>query len=172
MFGRLFTVASLLSLVLCGAVIVPWVRSASTNDCLSWVNEAGTLNWWIECSRGVFFACLDRYRSRELNDPGWRFEAGRDVRNFSIFFALADRTWRFGSFGIASDRSQTHSRRICTVPCWAVTVALGIAPISRLLLHLRTHARRRGRCRSCGYDLRATPDRCPECGAVSERSQS
>jgi uncharacterized OB-fold protein len=50
-------------------------------------------------------------------------------------------------------------------------LALLILPMSRILSILRALRRNRldgGLCLTCGYDLRATPDRCPECGTLIE----
>lgn len=57
---------------------------------------------------------------------------------------------------------------------WAFGLSIAYVPIAlcvRLLLRWiklddRSMRHDRGECEQCGYDLRATPDRCPECGAV------
>lgn len=58
------------------------------------------------------------------------------------------------------------------VRSWSVVVALAIpsaiqiASASRLAIQ-RRRRKRNGHCLKCGYDLRATPGRCPECGAIT-----
>jgi hypothetical protein len=62
--------------------------------------------------------------------------------------------------------------RSIALPYWAIAVAFCILPGIVLLRFIRhTHRSRVGRCPSCGYDLRATPDRCPECGTIRPKKE-
>jgi hypothetical protein len=52
-----------------------------------------------------------------------------------------------------------------TVPLWPVVLLLPMPLAVKMLSLARRSARaRNGSCAICGYDLRATPSRCPECG--------
>jgi hypothetical protein len=53
------------------------------------------------------------------------------------------------------------------VPYWPIVAITGWWPALRFLAWLRRSRRMRSHlCPVCGYDLRASPERCPECGAV------
>jgi hypothetical protein len=60
------------------------------------------------------------------------------------------------------------SRKILVVPLWVVLLVVG-APLGRRCLgvFVKFRRKREGCCATCGYDMRASGNRCPECGAVS-----
>ncbi len=69
------------------------------------------------------------------------------------------RRWQFLWVG------QLGSGKVC-VPAWLIVVplfALAVAPSVSSFVRRRVRSRA-GLCPKCGYDLRASPERCPECG--------
>jgi hypothetical protein len=59
-------------------------------------------------------------------------------------------------------------------PAWFLLLTTAILPASRYSSLRRQRRAQRllqsGRCPTCGYDLRATPDRCPECGTIPPKA--
>ena len=59
------------------------------------------------------------------------------------------------------------------IPWWYALVLTAVLPVLWFSDRLRHRRRTRvGACPTCGYDLRATPDRCPECGAIAGNRDS
>jgi hypothetical protein len=113
----LLNAATLLSLIMCSAAVVLWVRGGPQ---------------------------LDRWLLSFVEDGGKGAESAAHV--YSALFLLL-------------------------VPRWLMVAATGLLPVLWLTsVYLnRLECRRRatiaaGRCPACGYDCRATPERCPECG--------
>lgn len=62
---------------------------------------------------------------------------------------------------------------VILIPYWSASL-ITVLPAAIVLCTgaFRSHRRRMGStglCRICGYDLRATPERCPECGTIPSR---
>ena len=64
--------------------------------------------------------------------------------------------------------------RFLIVPYWPIILVMSSVSlifVSREVTDARSRRRAmRGLCRACGYDLRASEHRCPECGAVKEET--
>jgi hypothetical protein len=60
-----------------------------------------------------------------------------------------------------------HVWHLC-VPAWLLVAMTLMLPAVWMIDHRKRRRRViENHCEKCGYDLRATPDRCPECGSVS-----
>ena len=85
-------------------------------------------------------------------------------------FRSAD-SWAFDIAQCEIIRDQWHDRLDVTVgsmPYWPLLVPFLVLPLVQCRARWRRARRRRtGQCVACGYDIRATPQRCPECGLTT-----
>jgi len=72
-------------------------------------------------------------------------------------------------FPVSGDGSFSMTK--LTTPYWLIAILLATPSLISMRRKWKTHRRRaKGLCLVClvcGYDLRATPNRCPECGAIT-----
>jgi hypothetical protein len=59
------------------------------------------------------------------------------------------------------DRTVTYE---WALPYWKLLALSAAGPLVCAYHRVRSRRPHRGHCSRCGYDLRATPGRCPECG--------
>jgi hypothetical protein len=177
-----------LSLLALAGTAAAWGRSRSRTDVVVHIRSGSSATEWSSAVGGFTFC--RRENSLWSDEPGWRWETEQPPLAGPRWApdAGAPSAWRvLGASGARGTRqffldpppadsgfgcnflytNPFHEEvTVATVPYWWAALATSLMPG----LWVACRRRRRpgvGMCRSCGYDLRATPGRCPECGTAA-----
>ena len=181
---RLFMLCWALSLLLCAIAAIMLVRSFFVRDEIVWAQPGGSLvlintreervavtvvgPGWPE-RRDVHWTRFWAGEQRPIERALWPMKAVR-IDGWPLG-VLVYRGWGWFTRGHGGD-GPTYPITVVGLR-WDVLVLLfALLPAARAVVALRRRIRRRrrlvrGLCPECGYDLRASSERCPECGRTS-----
>jgi hypothetical protein len=171
-FKRLLHISILVFFFVTGA---EWIRSFFYVDDVWWPTERW--NFSIEIDRGAVGVFVSPpMREYEESPPHLKFHSFRrfpdDICGIDKARAAdlpENRSFSIAVAGIMIGKARVgfgYLSRWIVVPLWTTWLAFGIL-FGPGILRARRRARRRrkGLCVECGYDIRASGTRCPECGA-------
>jgi hypothetical protein len=183
---RLFNGLAAISLLLCVATMADWLT-------LGGYSHYFEVRWWRsdgqnriitaltvgEESGSVIFsagqACEDASTAYRRTHIGYGCIAvsnwwSRDTLGLAGFKLFMYRHVRSNNEAGGGYDALWQVSREAMVPSWFLALIFGLWPAvigCRRLVRWRSMRRTAsGHCPKCGYDLRATPDRCPECGTI------
>jgi hypothetical protein len=171
----LYILAALLPVPLILSALL-WIRSYRVSDNLTLDTAHNDAGKWNHLQRGLYtgpgrFVYYKRpwITYREAGHPpktGWTLEHYAPTNPDQVFPSYSSGSGRFGFWSL-KDYWVVGSRAI-VIPFWAPTALSFILSIPAFLFARRSavkaYRKRYGLCVACGYDLRESNDRCPECG--------
>jgi hypothetical protein len=152
---RLLNFVTVLSLLLCLAVMVLWVTSYLPEQFHLFSHKGRIL---------LIFA--SKFRAHLLSEDEGRLPLDEVVVHISGYTAGEPGAvhGRFVGFEIALTERQ-YGFWFFAIPHWAVALPLAAGAAWGWWASRRRRRREQaGRCLQCGYDLRSSTDLCPECG--------
>jgi hypothetical protein len=180
--------ATAMSLLLCAATIAIWVRGYGVNEWLKYqVLDAAQCRWTgyaLVSDQGTLYVS---YGQLILPSPAVATKYARGLQQPGLFHlmltpkpgdlnAFQGTFWNRRGFAFilerrfnlqSSDGAYSDEFDRALLPDWFIVLMLILLSLPGVISFRRKRLRdARGLCRKCGYDLRATPERCPECGTV------
>ena len=167
----LIDIFSVLSLMVCLASMGLWARSHFVGDQWLWHDRPDNQERFASLASGrgwVRYGWWDNSRLSGVNlPPGYRAVRTADKGIYPIA-RPGDRHIAFPGFRYDrySDGSFQPGMIVSIAYAWPAALT-AVLPAIGIVRRCRDRQRKAGGfCPTCGYDLRATPDRCPECGTI------
>jgi hypothetical protein len=165
MIRRVLSAFALLCLIFFSATLAIWWRSYYWSEGIQYRHNYSSISLLYERGDIIAFSYPSLGESFAIEEWIHSFDVGRDNFN-KRGVGCAQR------LGVAYTLAPWDGRRFRAIAVPIHYFALTFAVPPALLIIWRWRSKRRhspGLC-DCGYDLRASPDRCPECGAVPPAS--